>query len=232
MRSLRSLLPSLLRFGLPVALLVVALTVLAQENPPPLTPEQEEAAAKAQQKAELMEVVHKQFGPDLEIAETSSAITVHYLHPDKTKEGRWKFLLTGDLDGDGVEDAVIVVRFKNPLAGQAQYDYKVVDPYFTYHGYGNPKVTATFQSEDPRYNHMILVIHGAGKEGWRAATPKAKFVIINLPFEFLSIAPVVVDKKKKKRVMGIMAEEADGASSSVYWDGKKYKWVEGAGPGS
>ena len=226
MRFLRSLVCS----AIPALLLLLTFTVLAQEAPPPLTPEQEEAAAKAQRRGEVMEVVKKQFGPDLDIAETSSEITAQYLHPDKKKEGRWKYLLTGDLDGDGVEDAVIIVRFKNPMAGQTQYDYKVVDPYFAYHGYGNPKVTAAFQSEDPRYNHMLLIIHGAGPEGWRAEKPKAKYVIINLPFEFLSIAPVVVDKKKKKKVMGIMAEEADGASSSCYWDGKKYKWSEGAGP--
>lgn len=232
MRFRRSTLRSCLRFVLPAALLVLAFSVLAQEAPAPLTPEQEEAAAKAQQMGEVMEVVKKQFGPDYDIAQTSTEITARYLHPDKKKEGKWKYLLTGDLDGDGVEDAVIIVRFKNPLAGQAQYDYKVVDPYFTYHGYGNPKVTATFQSEDPRYNHMLLVIHGAGPEGWRAETPKAKFVIINLPFAFLSIAPVNVDKKKKKKVMGIMAEESDGASSTCYWDGKKYKWAEGSGPES
>jgi hypothetical protein len=214
-----------LRSTLPAAVLVLALTVLAQENPPPLTPEQEAAAAKAQQKGEVMEVVKKQFGPDLEIAETSSEITVRYLHPDKQKEAGWKYFFTGDLDGDGVEDAVIIVRFKNPLAGQAQFNYKVVDPYFTYHGYGNPRVTVEFQSEDPRYNHMILVIHGAGKEGWRAEVPKDKFVIVNLPFEKLSLAPLIL---KKKKVLAIMAEEGDGGTSSVYWDGKKYKWAEGA----
>lgn len=211
---------------LPAALLILGIAVLAQQSPPPLTPEQEEAVAKARQMGELMAVVKKQFGPDLQIAETSTEITVRYLHPDKKKEVGWKYLLTGDLDGDGVEDAVIVVRFKNPLAGQAQFDYKVVDPYFTYHGYGNPKVTVEFQSDDPRNNHMILVIHGAGKEGWRAETPKAKFVIVNLPFEKLSVAPLMV---KKKKVMAIMAEEGDGGTSSVYWDGKKYKWTEGAG---
>ncbi|MGH9669221.1 MAG: hypothetical protein ACRD3A_03825 [Terriglobales bacterium] len=219
MRSLRSLLLA--------SLFSIALLAPAQQSaPPPLTPEQEEAAAKAQQMGDLMTVVKKQFGPDLEVAQTPSEVTARYLHPDKKKEAGWKFLLTGDLNGDGVEDAVIVVRFKNPLAGQAQFNYKVVDPYFTYHGYGNPKVTVEFQSEDPRYHNMILVIHGAGKEGWRAETPKEKFVIVNLPFEKLSVAPLMV---KKKKVLAIMAEEAAGGSSNVYWDGKKYKWGEGAG---
>ena len=216
-----------LRSVLPAALLVLALTVLAQENPPQLTPEQEAAAAKAQQMGELMEVVKKQFGPGLEIAATPSQATARYLHPDTKKEEKWNFLLTGDLNGDGAEDAVIIVRFKNPLAGQTQYNYKVVDPYYTYQGYGNPKVTVEFGSEDPRYHNMVLVIHGAGTEGWRAETTKEKFIIINLPFESLSIAPMML--KKKKQVMAIMAEEDAGSTSSTYWDGKKYKWAAGAG---
>jgi hypothetical protein len=213
-----------LRLGLPAVLLALGIAVLAQQTPPPLTPEQEEAAVKAQQKGELMEVVKKQFGPNLEIAETQTDINARYLHPDTKKQEKWKYLLTGDLDGDGVEDAVIVVRFKNPLAGQGQFNYTVVDPYYTNHGYGNPKVTVEFGNEDPRYHNMLLVIHGAGKEGWRAETPKMKFVIINLPFESLSIAPMTI---KKKKLMAIMAEEDEGSTSSTYWDGKKYKWAEG-----
>jgi hypothetical protein len=207
----------------------ITLLVLAQQNPSQLTPEQEEAAAKMQQKGELMALVKKQFGPDLEIADTPSEITVRYLHPDKKKDAEWQYFFTGDIDGDGVEDAVIITRYKNPLARQTQFNYKVVDPYFSYHGYGNPKVTAEFQSEDPRYNHMILVIHGAGKDAWRADVPKMKFVIINLPFDRLLLAPIILNKKKGTKVMAIMAEETDGGTSSVYWDGKKYKWAEGAG---
>lgn len=214
-----------LRLGLPAALFVLGIAVLAQQTPPPLTPEQEEAAAKAQQMGELMEVVKKQFGPDLEIAQTQSDVTTRYLHPDKKKEAEWKYLVTGDLDGDGVEDAAIVVRFKNPLARQAQYNYKVVDPYFSYNGYGNPKVTVGFGSDDPRYHNMVLVIHGAGKEGWRAETPKEKFVIINLSFDSLYIAPLML---KKKKVMALVAEQEGMDTSSVYWDGKKYRWLEGA----
>jgi len=224
MRFLRSVVPAALLAGF----LSIALLVLAQENPPPppLTPEQEAAAAKAQQLGELMEVVKKQFGPDLEVAEKQSQATARYLHPDTKKEAAWKYLLTGDLDGDGVEDAVIVVRFKNPLGGQVEFNYKVVDPYYTFQGYGNPKVTVEFGTEDPRHNNMVLVIHGAGKEGWRAETPKMKFVIINLPFDSLRVAPLMV---KKKKLTAIVGEEESGGSSSVYWDGKKYKWNEGAG---
>lgn len=215
------------RAALLAGLLAAAPLAPAQKNPPlPMTPEQEAAAAKAQQLEALAQLVEKQFGPGLEIAEKPSQAVARYLNPDKKKEAAWKYLLTGDLDGDGVEDAVIVVRFKNPLGGQVEFNYKVVDPYYTYQGYGNPKVTVEFGTEDPRHNNMVLVIHGAGKEGWRAETPKMKFVIINLPFDSLRVAPLMV---KKKKVAAIVGDEESGGSSSVYWDGKKYKWNEGAG---
>ena len=54
---------------------------------------------------------------------------------------------------------------------------------------------------------MLLVIHGAGPEAWRAATPKAKFVIINLPFKQIAVKKLSV---KKKTVMAIYAEETGG----------------------
>lgn len=222
MRSLRSAVPAALLAGF----LSLAPFALAQENPPPPPTSEPEAAAKTKQLEELAEVVKKQFGEGLEIALTQTDVTTRYLHPDKKKEAEWRYLLTGDLDADGVEDAVIVVRFKNPLGGQEGYNYKVVDPLFTFHGYGNPKVTAEFGSEDPRYHNMLLVIHGAGKEGWRAETPKAKFVIINLSFATLSLVP---GSKKKKRGMAIMVEEPGVGTGSVFWDGKKYKWNEGGG---
>ena len=221
MRCLRSAVPA----ALLASFLSVSLVALAQNPPPPPATPEQAAAAKAQQLEELTQVVEKQFGSELEIAEKQTDTGPRYLNPDKKKD-RWKYFFTGDLDGDGVEDAVIVVRFKNPLSGQAEFNYKVVDPYYTFNGYGNPKVTVEFGTEDPRHNNMVLVIHGAGKEGWRAETPKLKFVIINLPFDSLRVAPLMV---KKKKVSVIIGEEESGGSSSVYWDGKKYKWNEGAG---
>ncbi|HZQ91560.1 MAG TPA: hypothetical protein VFA60_07190 [Terriglobales bacterium] len=128
-------------------------------------------------------------------------------------------LLTGDLDGDGAEDAVILVSAKNPLAGQQDYKYKVIDPYDAYYGWGNPKETQQFASSDPDRARTLVVIHN-----WRAAEAKAKFVIINLPFDRLTLAQVVI--KKKPRVV-INADEAGLMISSVYWDGKKYKYEPG-----
>ena len=70
---------------------------------------------------------------------------------------------------------------------------------------------------------MLLVIHGSGAEAWRAATPKAKFVIINLPFKQITVKKL---KVKKKTVMAIYAEETgpDRMTSALFWDGKKYRY--------
>src|SRR5579864_84240 len=76
-------------------------------------------------------------------------------------------LLKADLDGDGIEDIVIVARCRNPLPDQAEYNFKVVDPYNAYFGYGDPKVTTQFATEDPnRRGVSLLIIHGTGPEAW------------------------------------------------------------------
>jgi hypothetical protein len=69
---------------------------------------------------------------------------------------------------------------------------------------------------------FILIVHS-----WKAATPKAKLVVINLPFEKLSI--MRVPAKKKKIVPAIAAEDLGGLMSAIYWDGKKYKWSSMSG---
>jgi hypothetical protein len=132
--------------------------------------------------------------------------------------------LKADLDGDGVEDLVVAARCTNPMADQAEDNFTVVDPYNSFFGYGNTKITSQFASEDPAMRGLVLlVIHGTGEEAWRAATPKAKFVIMNLPFKQIAVKKL---KVRKKSVMAIYAEEtgADRMTSATFWDGKKYRY--------
>ena len=182
-----------------------------------------QAEDQLQQPSDLAEVIKKQFGPCFELATERSAIKVNYLHP---KEGGlpWVTFLTADLDGDGVEDAIIVARCKTPLVDEVSHNYRVIDPYYTTYGYGNPRITAQFNSADPYRQNLVLVIHGASKEAWRAATPKAKFVIINLPFDSLSLTKV----SYRKRLIPALSltEEEQQLSSAVFWDGKKYRWSD------
>lgn len=132
--------------------------------------------------------------------------------------------LIADLNGDGIDDIVIIARCSNPLLDQDDHSYRVIDPYNTFFGYGNPRITTEFASEDPDQRGLsLLVIHGDGPEAWRAANPKAKFLMINLPFRQILVKKLMV---KKKRVMAIYAEESGGDKtiSATFWDGKKYKY--------
>ncbi len=153
------------------------------------------------------EFVHKQFGQQFNLVPEIGA-------------------LFADLDGDGVEDAVIAARCGNPLLDEAEHNYTVIDPYYTFFGYGDPKVTTTFVAEgDPRRRGLVvLIIHGAGKEAWRSSTPKAKFVVVNLPYRALSVRKMKVGKKT---VEAVYTEEGDefGDTSALFYDGKKYRYV-------
>jgi hypothetical protein len=131
----------------------------------------------------------------------------------------------GDLDGDGVEDVVIAARCKNALLDQAEHNYTVMDPYYDFFGYGDPKVTTTFSEPDAkRRGLVVLVIHGAGPDAWRSATPKAKFAIVNLPYRSISVRKM---KLGKKTIEAVYVEEAgdNGDSSAVFFDGKKFRYV-------
>jgi len=149
--------------------------------------------------------VHKQFGEEFSLAEISQP----YIR---------------DIDGDGVDDMVMVARSKKPMLDAAEHGYRVVDPYYSFYGYGDPKLTATFGSEDPvERNLVILVIHGAGPEAWRSDTPKAKYVIINLPLKRIAVKKLQL---RKRQVNAIFAVEADASAgdSVVFWDGKQYRY--------
>jgi hypothetical protein len=131
----------------------------------------------------------------------------------------------GDLDGDGVDDLIVVARCKNPLADQAEFGFLVADPYNSFLGFGQVKVTSTFASDEPeRKGISLLIVHGVGPQAWRSDKPKPKFLLINLPFKNLTVKKLVL---KKRTVLGIYMEEkgeGESTSSVIFWDGKKYRY--------
>jgi hypothetical protein len=196
--------------------LFVCAICVAQQNPTPAT--------SSSVPADLTALVQKQFGDDFQIATQKSAGTGFKYRI--AKEEKWTPFLVADLDGDGVEDAVIVARSKSPMSGETEFHYKVIDPFFTAYGYGDPKITTTLASEDPDNRNLLLVIHGAGPQAWRAENPKAKFVMVNLPIENIVARKTTY---KKHVIAAIDPQSAESNGAMVVWDGKKYRWVEANG---
>ena len=192
-------------------------------HPPAYKPREDKEIKPVEIPPDLNAVIKKQFGPNFHLSLTRTTSTVEYLHPVAEE---WTPFLTADLDGDGVMDAIIVARCAKPIKGEVDFHYKVIDPYFTFHGYGEPKITAAMGSENPDEGHIVLIIHGAGPDAWRAAVPKAKYAVVNLPFENLTIAKMERKKKATLDTLSLDVKEMNG--STLYWDGKKYKWKEEA----
>jgi hypothetical protein len=156
---------------------------------------------------DLSALVKKQFGSTFTVSGGSDPATV----------------LVADFDGDGVPDVAIVADSKDPLPDSYDFKYTVTDPYNSFFGFGNPAMTASFNRSDPKHNHDVLIIFGAGAEAWHAATPKAKFVLINVPFDTIEVGRMLV-KKDKPPIYIIKAEESQIMNSAVYWDIKKKRW--------
>ena len=124
--------------------------------------------------------------------------------------------LVGDFDGDGINDLAVVAQGANPLGAADSYGYKVIDPYDTFFGWSDPKVTLQFSSTDTNSPRYLLIMH-SGRDG----KGKAKFVVVNLPFRTLAI---VDSSLKKKHISAIAAQDYGGLGALLFWDGRKYRW--------
>jgi hypothetical protein len=187
---------------LPALAFLLTVAAAAQKKEPPPPP----AHATHPSPAVTDELIHKQFGDNCSLL-----------------PGPPQFV--ADMDDDGIDDLVVAAKCKNPMADKDEYSFVVADPFNTFLGYSDVKVTSTFASDEPdRRGLSLLIIHGADKDSWRAEKPKAKFLLINLPFKTLTVKRLAF---KKKTILGIYMEEkgeGENSSSVVYWDGKKYRY--------
>src|SRR5258708_38318548 len=113
---------SRLRVFLALLVICAASAIAAQSKKLPPPPP---ARAKSPVPAVTDEYIHKEFGDNCSLL-----------------AGPAQFV--GDLDGDGVDDLVVAARCKNPMADQAEYGFLVADPYNSFLGFGEVKVTSTF----------------------------------------------------------------------------------------
>jgi hypothetical protein len=120
----------------------------------------------------------------------------------------------GDFDGDGAEDLAVVVT-GSPAVDQGGHNYKLIDPYDSFFGYGDAKLMMSFPT------HPEQAVYVAIAHDWRAAHPKAKFVVVNLPFDRIEVSRA---QWKKKVVSALFTTDSTGVQAEVFWDGKKYRW--------
>lgn len=133
-------------------------------------------------------------------------------------------ILTGDFNGDGVEDIAVVVTSRDALQTDSSR-FRVIDPSSDYFGVGDPKITSQFASQYPGGSRYLLIIHGTGKEAWRTKEPRERFVVINISFDRISVGHM---ERKKKVMDDIDLEETGVLNSFLYWNGRRYKWQPGA----
>lgn len=186
------------RIVLLLTLFYAAIPLCAQQPAPvPATPAPTAASAPTAPLNPLQKVVLDQFGEGFKLDPAFPP-------------------MPADFDADGIEDLALVAISKNPMATSVEKNYKVVDPYDSYFGFGNPKYTTKLADFGDGTSHCILVMHD-----WKLGAPKLKFVIVNFPFDKLTLSKMPL---KKKTVAAFSATELGGLNSLVYWDGKKYKW--------
>jgi hypothetical protein len=196
-----------MRFSL--ALLIMLLTqalLLAEDHGNGSKSESTPPKISAEQVREANDLIHRQFGDGfMLVADAEPPI------------------LTGDFDGDGIEDVAFVASAKKLPHVDTSAGYHMIDPYDDFFGFSNPQVTVRFNGAEPDRARYLLIVHGSGPEAWHASSPKSKYVVINLPFDSLEVTEFRW-KKKKKPIVGIEATETATLSSMLFWDGKKYRW--------
>lgn len=154
------------------------------------------------------------------------------------------FYVTGDFNGDGAEDILIVVRLKGPRAA-LESDVKIYNPF------GRPK--AIFPDDAAANPRLALAIIHGSRSGWQTPPALEKFLMFgDSPVLILNNSRAVsTEPADKKGLMELLTKrskryKADGwprpaakgdsivlgteaTDSILYWNGKNYRWEEAAG---
>ena len=149
------------------------------------------------------------------------------------------FYLSGDFNGDGMQDIVAVVRIKEKRTALPK-DARLLNPF-----YAGPKVT--FPNNPATENKQALaIIHS-----WKTPQTAAKFLLIGEAPILIFVYDRTSDPEGSKNLMGLMSRRGKrrrgqtfpptakgdvillgtevGSDSPLYWNGKTYRWEEPEG---
>jgi hypothetical protein len=149
------------------------------------------------------------------------------------------FYLTGDFNGDGMQDIVIVVRIKERRTALPK-DVRLINPFDS-----GPKVT--FPSNPAAENKLALaIIHS-----WKTPQTAAKFLLLGEAPILVFVYDRTSDPESAKDLMELMSKRGKrrrgqtfpatakgdvillgtevGGDSPLYWNGKTYRWEEVGG---
>lgn len=154
------------------------------------------------------------------------------------------YYLTGDFNGDGAQDILVVVRLKGSRSELAP-DVKIYNPF------ERPKA---IYPEDPAANPTLAlaVIHGS-RPGWQTTPALEKFLLFGqTPLLILNYSRAVSSEAaNKKGLMELLTKRStkhrgdgwppatakgdsivlgtEATDSILYWNGEAYRWEEAAG---
>ena len=137
--------------------------------------------------------------------------------------------LTGDFNGDGSQDLVVIIRpnvqqlatLNSPLANWIVQDL------------ARARHAANIHKRPPEIcprDRLLAVVHGYGEEGWRNPEARQTYLVRNALGEDMrarhweELLPSSQEMKSAPMTGDIIAETIDKQSGFLYWDGAKYAW--------
>jgi len=177
--------------------------------------------------------------PNAQSSAVTEALHTSYGSAVEAVTGFAPFYLTGDFNGDAMQDIAIVVRIKEPRTALPK-DVRLVNPFW----YG-PKVTfPTDLTTEPKL--AFAIIHG-----WKIPKSAKKFLLVGdaplLIFDYGRTSHpesakglMALMSRRGKRPRGVtfprtakgdvilLWTEVGDDDTPLYWNGRTYKWEEGS----
>ena len=174
--------------------------------------------------------------PPAQTATVTAAVQASFGTALEAVTGFQPFYVTGDFNGDAIQDIAVVVRIKGPRSALPK-DVRLVNPFWK-----SPKVT--YPTNPAAENKVgLAIIHS-----WKTQTA-TKFLLIGeagiLVFDYDRTSDptgaknlIDVMKKRGKRPAGmeyprgargdvILLFTQVGDETPLFWNGRTYRWIEG-----